>query len=60
MSAGYIVTTPSLGFHLTLFVRTHREEAELSFDFEAEDIHADWFRIWLRPTVWPRTPNLNS
>ena len=24
-------------FHLTLFVRTHREEAELSFDFEAED-----------------------
>ena len=40
MSAGHIVTTPSLGFHLTLFVRTHREEAELSFDFEAEDNNA--------------------
>jgi hypothetical protein len=42
VSAGHIVTTPSLGFHLTVFVRTHRAEAELSFDFEPEDIHADW------------------
>ena len=39
MSTGHIVTTSSLQFHLTLFVRTHREEAELSFDFEAEDIY---------------------
>jgi hypothetical protein len=60
VSAGHIVTTPSLGFHLTVFVRTHRAEAEPSFDFEPEDIHADWFRNWLRPTVWPRTPIWNS
>jgi hypothetical protein len=38
VSAGHIVTTPSLGFHLTLFVRTHREEAELSLDFEKPKI----------------------
>ena len=40
MSTVHIVTTPSLRFHLTLFVRTQLEEAELSFDFEAEDNHA--------------------
>jgi hypothetical protein len=40
VSTGHIVTTSSLRFHLTLFVRTHREEAELSFDFEAEDMYA--------------------
>ena len=39
MSAGNIVTASSLRFHLTLLVRTHREEAELSFVFEAEDMH---------------------
>ena len=39
MSTGHIVTT-SLRFHLTLFVRTHGEDAELSFDFEAEDMYA--------------------
>jgi hypothetical protein len=40
VSIVHIVTTSSLRFHLTLFVRTHREEAELSFDFEAEDNNA--------------------
>ena len=40
MSTGYIVPASSLGFHLTPFVRTYGEEAELSFDFEAEDMHA--------------------
>ena len=40
MSTVHIVTTPSLRFHLTLFVRTQLEEAEMSFDFEAEDMHA--------------------
>ena len=40
MSTGHIVPTSFLRFHLTLFVRTHREEAELSFDFEAGDIYA--------------------
>ena len=40
MSTGNIVTTSSLRFHLTLFVRTCGEEAELSFDFEAEDMSA--------------------
>ena len=39
MSTGHIVTTSSLRFHLTLFVRTYGEESELSFDFEAEDIY---------------------
>jgi len=27
-------------FHLTLFVRTYGEEADLTFDFEGEDIYA--------------------
>jgi hypothetical protein len=40
VSTVHIVTTSSLRFHLTLFVRTELEEAELSFDFEAEDNHA--------------------
>jgi hypothetical protein len=40
VSTGHIVTTSSLRFHLTLFVRTHGEDAELSFDFEAEDMYA--------------------
>ena len=40
MSTAHIVATSSLRFHLTLFVRTQVEEAELSFDFEAEDNHA--------------------
>jgi len=40
VSTGNIVTASFLRFHLTLLVRTHREEAELSFDFEAEDMHA--------------------
>ena len=40
MSTGHIVTTPTLKFHLTLFVRTYGEEAELSFEFEAEDLYA--------------------
>jgi len=40
VSTGNIVTASFLRFHLSLFVRTHREEAELSFDFEAEDMHA--------------------
>jgi len=40
VSTGHIVNTSSLRFHLTLFVRTYGEEAELSFDFEAEDIYA--------------------
>ena len=40
MSTGHIVTTSSLRFHLTFFVRTSGEEAELSFDFEAEDMFA--------------------
>jgi len=40
VSTDDIVTTSFLRFHLTLFVRTHREEADLSFDFEAEDIYA--------------------
>ena len=40
MSTFHIVPTPCLRFHLTLFVRTELEEAELSFDFEAEDNHA--------------------
>jgi hypothetical protein len=40
VSTVHIVTTSSLRFHLTLFVRTHREETELSFDFEAEDVYA--------------------
>ena len=40
MSTVHIVTTSSLRFHLTLFVRTQLEEAELSFDFEAEDVYA--------------------
>ena len=39
MSTGDILTTSSLRFHLTLFVRTYGEEAELSFDFEAEDMY---------------------
>jgi hypothetical protein len=40
VSTVHIVPTSSLRFHMTLFVRSHREEAELSFDFEAEDIYA--------------------
>jgi hypothetical protein len=40
VSTGDVVTTSSLGFHLTLFVRTYGEEAELNFDFEAEDMRA--------------------
>ena len=40
MSTGNIVTGSFLRFHLTVLVRTQREEAELSFDFEAEDMHA--------------------
>jgi hypothetical protein len=40
VSTGHIVNTSSLRFHLTLFVRTYGEDAELSFDFEAEDIYA--------------------
>ena len=40
MSTGYIVPTSSLQFHMTLLVRTDRQEAELSFDFEAEDMFA--------------------
>ena len=40
VSTGQIVTTSSLRFHLTLSVRTYGEEAELSFDFEAEDMYA--------------------
>jgi hypothetical protein len=40
VSTGQIVTTSSLRFHLTLSVRTYGEEAELSFDFEAEDMFA--------------------
>ena len=40
MSTGDVVTTSSLGFHLTLFVRTYGEEAELNFDFEAEEMRA--------------------
>src|SRR5262245_11377278 len=40
VSTVHIVTTPSLRFHLTLFVRTQLEEVELSFDFEAEDNYA--------------------
>jgi len=39
VSTVQIVTTSSLRFHLTLFVRTHQEETELSFDFEAEDVY---------------------
>ena len=40
MSTGEILTASSLRFHLTVLVWTHREEAELSFDFEAEDMQA--------------------
>ena len=40
MLTGHIVTTPTLKFHLTLFVRTYCNEEELSFDFEAEDLYA--------------------
>jgi hypothetical protein len=40
VSTGNIVTASSLRFHLTVLVRKHRDEAELSFDFEAEDMHA--------------------
>jgi len=40
VSTVQIVTTSSLRFFLFFFVRTHREEAELSFDFEAEDNNA--------------------
>jgi len=40
VSAGHIVITSSLRFHLTLFVCTCAEEAELRSDFEAEDIYA--------------------
>jgi hypothetical protein len=40
VSTGHIVATSSLRFHLTLFARTYGEEAELTFDFEAEDIDA--------------------
>ena len=40
MSTGHIVPTSSLRFHLTLFVRTYAEDAELSFDFEAGDMFA--------------------
>jgi len=40
VSTGHIATTSSLRFDLTLFVCTCGEEAELSFDFEAEDIYA--------------------
>ena len=40
MLTGHIVATPALKFHLTLFVRTYGEEAELSFEFEAEDLYA--------------------
>jgi hypothetical protein len=40
VSTAHIVTTSSLRFPLTLFVCTCAEEAELSFDFEAEDIYA--------------------
>ena len=40
MSTSQIVTTSSLRFHLTLSVRTYGEEAELSFDFEADDMFA--------------------
>jgi len=39
VSTGHIVNTSSLRFHLTLFVRSYREEDELSFDFEAEDLY---------------------
>ena len=37
MSIGRIVNTSSLRFYLTLFVRIYRQEAALSFAFEAED-----------------------
>ena len=40
MSTGHIVATSSMRFHLTLFVRTYGEEADLTFDFEGEDIYA--------------------
>jgi hypothetical protein len=40
VSTSHIVPTSSLRFHLTLFVCAYGEEAELSFDFEAEDIYA--------------------
>ena len=40
MSTGHIVSTSPLRFHLTLFVRSYRQEDELSFDFEAEDLYA--------------------
>ena len=40
MSTGHIVTTSPLRFHLTLFVRTHEEDAKLSFIFEADDVYA--------------------
>jgi len=40
LSTGHIVPTPTLKFHLTLFVHTYCEEDELSFDFEAEDLYA--------------------
>jgi hypothetical protein len=40
VSTGHIAPTSSLRFHLAVFVRTYGEEAELSFDFEAEDMHA--------------------
>jgi len=40
VSTGHIVTTSPLRFHLTLFVRTHEEDAELSFIFEADDVYA--------------------
>ena len=40
MSTGHTVHTLSLRFQLTLFIRTHTDERELSFDFEAADRHA--------------------
>ena len=39
MSTGNIVAASFLRFHLTVLVRTHQEEAELSFDFVTEDVH---------------------
>jgi len=40
VSTGNIVTASSLRFYFFFWVATHREQAELSFDFEAEDMHA--------------------
>ncbi len=39
MSTGRIVPTSFLRFNLTLFVRTYGDDAELSFDLEAEDMY---------------------